>query len=231
MTLEQLLKTYQSKYDIHGVVNLDDWYSMSFWEQPKWLRQQLENLYLTEYQSNQRIIVTLSQGDEYTNESDQVGNILVTLQQLLNQVDIGNFFVVLLVNDHEVMRVATHAMHQLSTDPTPVTVDYFENNLPEKKQIKSQQNVGYDYNSTRPLKIDIEQMTDNQKKLLLENKHFCIYPWIHMFVEPSGRVFPCCGTLGNNPLGNTNKLPLKFGPFKAKKREAGLICLVSVETN
>jgi hypothetical protein len=133
MTLEQLLKTYQVKHDIHGVINLDDWYSMSFWEQPKWLRQQLEKLYLPEYQMNQRIIVILSQGDEYSNESAQVGNILVSLQQLLNQIDISNFFVVLLVSDHESMKVATHAMHQLSTDSIPVTVDYFENNLPEKK--------------------------------------------------------------------------------------------------
>jgi radical SAM protein with 4Fe4S-binding SPASM domain len=212
MTLEQLLKVYQSKHDIHGVINLDDWYSMSFWEQPVWLKQQLENLYLSEYQLNQRILVTLSQGDEYADESAQVGDILSSLQKLLNQVDISNFFVVLLVSDHASMRAATHAMHQLSTDPIPITVDYFENNLPETKRIKNHQNVGYDYNSVRPLKLDIDQMSDRQKKMLLENKHFCIYPWIHMYVEPSGRVFPCCGTsydtLGSS-LGNTNSSSLK----------------------
>ena len=142
MTLEQLLKTYQSNYDIHGIINLDDWYSMSFWEQPKWLRQQLENLHLSEYQSNQRILVTLSQGDEYANESDQVGDILSSLQKLLNQIDISNFFVVLLVSDHKYMRVATNAMHQLSTDPIPITVDYFENNLPETLKLAYLPNYG-----------------------------------------------------------------------------------------
>jgi MoaA/NifB/PqqE/SkfB family radical SAM enzyme len=212
MTLEQLLKTYQSKHNIHGVINLDDWYSISFWEQPAWLRQQLEKLYLPEYQMNQRIIVTLSQGDEYADESAQVGDILSSLQKLLNQIDISNFFVVLLTSDSESMRAAAHAMHQLSTDPIPITVDYFENNLPKTKRIKNHQNVGYDYNSVRPLKIEIDNLTDRQKHLLLDSKQFCIYPWIHMYVEPAGRVFPCCGTSYNSlgsSLGNTNSSSLK----------------------
>lgn len=31
---------------------------------------------------------------------------------------------------------------------------------------------------------------------------FCIYPWIHMYVNPDGNVLPCCIGEYNKPLGN-----------------------------
>lgn len=211
MTLEQLLKKYHAEFQVQGVVDLDHWYSLNFWERPSWLRQQLEKMHRLEYQQGQRILVTLSQGDEYSDPMAQVGNILSTLQTLLNQIDISNFFVVLLVNNDEIMHAATHAMHQLSTDPTPVTVNYFESDLVQDKRISNRKSNGYDYNSVRPLKIQVDQLTDTQKTMLLESKHFCIYPWIHMYVEPAGRVFPCCGTSykSADTLGNAAKISLK----------------------
>ena len=34
---------------------------------------------------------------------------------------------------------------------------------------------------------------------------FCIYPWIHMFVNTDGSVMPCCIAKSDNPLGNVQK--------------------------
>lgn len=39
---------------------------------------------------------------------------------------------------------------------------------------------------------------------------FCILPWIHAHVLPSGDVIPCCAVeVGNSVLGNVHKKPLK----------------------
>ena len=71
--------------------------------------------------------------------------------------------------------------------------------------------MGYNYNSIRPLKIKLQDLTKSQQQLLLESKNFCIYPWVHLFVEPNGSVYPCCGTdyQNDNQLGNTNQSDMK----------------------
>lgn len=211
-TLEQLLEKYQKQFDVVDVVSLDDWYSFADYEKPKWLRKKIESAYQSCYELDQRIVFTLTQGDEYLKETDSVGIILTSLQELLNQIDISNFFVVVLTNNHESMKSAALHMKQISTDSVPVNFEYFDSNDVVVKRIASQKNnLGYNYNSTRPLKIEIEDLTDRQKQLLLESKNFCIYPWIHMYVEPNGRVFPCCGATydDSSKLGNTNQSSLK----------------------
>jgi radical SAM protein with 4Fe4S-binding SPASM domain len=213
ITLEQLLQKYQESYDILDVINLDDWYSLSDFERITWLRTKIEYNYAPSYEPNQRIIFTLSQGDEYFKETDSAGVILTTLQELLNQIDISNFFVVVLTTDTVIMKSAEHYLSQTSTDSVPIRFEYFE--LPgtsnTKKLVNNKNNLGYNYNSIRPLKIEISNLTERQKHLLLESKQFCMYPWIHMYVEPSGRVFPCCGVSygDSNTLGNTNNNSLK----------------------
>jgi radical SAM protein with 4Fe4S-binding SPASM domain len=213
MTLTQLIQQYQQQYEIINIINLDDWYSFDFYEQSTWLRTKIEAAYRASYDNNQRIIFTLTQGDEYLASENQLGNILTALQETLNQVDISNFFVILLVPNTDDMLLASTAINQISTDPTPIFFDYFEvgaQHAVTKKIVSQKNNVGYNYNSPRPLKISIEDLTKTQKHLLLESREFCIYPWIHMYVEPSGRVFPCCGTNYNDSsaVGNTNQTTL-----------------------
>jgi radical SAM protein with 4Fe4S-binding SPASM domain len=213
MTLTQLIQQYQQQYEIINIINLDDWYSFDFYEQSTWLRTKIEAAYRASYDNNQRIIFTLTQGDEYLASENQLGNILTALQETLNQVDISNFFVILLVPNTDDMLLASTAINQISTDPTPIFFDYFEvgtQHAVTKKIVSQKNNVGYNYNSPRPLEISIEDLTKTQKHLLLESREFCIYPWIHMYVEPSGRVFPCCGTNYNDSsaVGNTNQTTL-----------------------
>jgi radical SAM protein with 4Fe4S-binding SPASM domain len=208
-TLQQTLQQYQESFDIIDIINLDDWYSLADYERPKWLRNKIETVHQVCYQEDQRIIFTLTQGDEYINEKDNVGVILTTLQELLNQVDISNFFVVLLTTDTDDLRTAEIHVKQWSTDSVPITFGYFNaaiNNVAKRIVNQKNSNLGYNYNSTRPLKIEIEDLTERQKHLLLESKQFCIYPWIHMHVEPSGQVFPCCGVTHHDEgsLGNSN---------------------------
>jgi radical SAM protein with 4Fe4S-binding SPASM domain len=211
MNLEQLIQKYQSDYDIVDIINLDDWYSFSTWQRPEWLKSKLEAVYKSEYLNNQRIIITLTQGDEYRTDQDKIGIILSTLQNLLNQIDISNFFIVVVTNNNELMYAAQAEMNKISIDPNPVTFEYIDTTGTEIRRLSKSSNTGYDYNSVRPLKINVEELTEQQKHRLLVSKEFCIYPWIHMYVEPSGRVYPCCGTRYKNSdtLGNTNSSTLE----------------------
>ena len=90
MNLECLLKTYQDRYDILAVVNLDDWYSYSISEQCSWLQLQVQSMYRDVFETEQRVIFTLSH-DEYASQDAPAGEILTALQEALNIVDISNF--------------------------------------------------------------------------------------------------------------------------------------------
>ncbi len=46
-------------------------------------------------------------------------------------------------------------------------------------------------------------------KSIIENKTFCILPWIHAYIEPSGNVLPCCTTDGKIPFGSVKENSLK----------------------
>jgi hypothetical protein len=40
--------------------------------------------------------------------------------------------------------------------------------------------------------------------LLNESKVFCILPWIHLMMSPSGNIFPCCVTADQEPYSSIN---------------------------
>lgn len=211
MTLEQLVKKYQDQFDIVGLINLDDWYARATVERPVWLRNKLHNCYRLAYNENQRLLLTLSQGDEYF-ENSAAGVILTALQEQLNQIDISNFFVVLLTNAPSQIEPARAALAGISTDPVPINVEYFDGELSVRRSTSDKRNFGYNYNSVIPNNISIEQLNDRQREHLFENQNFCIYPWLHMYVGPSGSVGPCCGANGyskDTTLGSTHNHSLK----------------------
>ena len=58
----------------------------------------------------------------------------------------------------------------------------------------------YRYNSTDLLKpVDL---TEHEKFLLTESKTFCMYPWIHIHVFPTGEAYPCCHAEMTHPVGS-----------------------------
>jgi len=42
-------------------------------------------------------------------------------------------------------------------------------------------------------------------KLLETNKTFCMFPWIHLYVNTDGAAYPCCTTRYENPIGNVRE--------------------------
>jgi MoaA/NifB/PqqE/SkfB family radical SAM enzyme len=52
-------------------------------------------------------------------------------------------------------------------------------------------------------------MEINKDHLLNKSKVFCILPWVHAYVEPTGDVLPCCTTDGRIPLGSVKNNSIK----------------------
>jgi MoaA/NifB/PqqE/SkfB family radical SAM enzyme len=213
ITLEHVVKHYTKNYTVVDVINLDDWHSKSQSEGPTWLLERLKKVYKDVYADNERILLTLTQGDVYACESDDVGLIIRALTDTLNLLDISSFFIAVITVDDELMQVAESWMNTHIIDSLPIKFEYVHGTKLTKKIVNNYVDVGYNYNSIRPLKLSVEELTPKQKKLLLENKHFCMYPWIHLYVDPSGKTMPCCSSGGGGSdiamLGNTNQSSLK----------------------
>lgn len=63
----------------------------------------------------------------------------------------------------------------------------------------------YKYLERSPHFIAVEELTDRQHQLLMESKHFCMLPWVHMHAFPDGRVYPCCLADYWHPMGDLRK--------------------------
>lgn len=66
----------------------------------------------------------------------------------------------------------------------------------------------YNYNSTdlvRPL-----DLTAREDFLLSKSRTFCMYPWIHLHVYPTGEAYPCChAEMKSGPVGNCRQNTLQ----------------------
>jgi len=65
----------------------------------------------------------------------------------------------------------------------------------------------------------------------MENKNYCILPWIHMHIWPDGTTFPCCLAKHDYQLGNTNNKSFKELWNSDKMRELRLNVLNDVPTD
>ena len=59
----------------------------------------------------------------------------------------------------------------------------------------------YNWNDRTPHHIKIEHLTPDEKHKLIDSDVFCILPWVHLSLEPSGTVLPCC--IGKSSIGNS----------------------------
>lgn len=69
--------------------------------------------------------------------------------------------------------------------------------------------MAYNYNSSDPVRISLDQLTDRERYLLTESKTFCIYPWVHLHAYPTGEAYPCCHAEMKYPVGNCRQNTLE----------------------
>jgi len=211
-TLTQIIKEQYQLFDIVGYVDLDQWYDFDYSERAPWLLSQVKELYRDTYADNQRLLFVSSKGDEYQDDTAELGEIVKTLQMAVNKIDVSNFFVTVIMPANCITPAQQVLLEKISVDPVPMRFLSFETDeLFVRKKIVKKVNNTYDYNSRMPIDIDINNLGSDHKKLLLQSDKFCIYPWVHLFVSPNGDTYPCCGYQydHNHVAGNTTQNTLK----------------------
>jgi radical SAM protein with 4Fe4S-binding SPASM domain len=191
MTLNQYLSQLRNDYDIVGHIDLDPLADLPVYEHANWIHKQLSTMYQTCYENNQRLVISLTKLKHHT--------VLQELQRQLNTVDISNFFVCLLVpKSDKIKELLSFVSENISSDPVPINIYAFEST-----------DEDYDYNSSRPLNVRLEDLLTKEKYLLTESKTFCMYPWIHIHAYPTGDAYPCCMSNMKHRIGNTRENTLE----------------------
>jgi len=55
----------------------------------------------------------------------------------------------------------------------------------------------------------MDNKTDKELEELVKGDAFCVLPWIHMHPWPDGRVFTCCLSEHDQPIGDLNEQTLE----------------------
>lgn len=66
----------------------------------------------------------------------------------------------------------------------------------------------YNWKDRIPNYIKLEELTDDQRKKLIESEVFCMIPWVHLHAWPDGRAYPCCLGKAEHPVGNLKEKPM-----------------------
>jgi radical SAM protein with 4Fe4S-binding SPASM domain len=202
MTLSEQLIELKVHFDVLSIIDLDPWQSLPEYEQKSWMKKIIEPIYRESYKDNQRIVFTTTHRDIYDHSGSNPGKLLTQLQRRLNEIDISNYFVVLLTNDNVMKELYQQHHTSISTDPVPFVVLLHSSDQQSKKS-------KYQYNYHNPLKIDIEDLSDKEKFLLTKSSSFCMYPWIHLHAYPTGQAYPCCMSDMDYPVGNMREHTLE----------------------
>ena len=202
MTLDQL----KQQYRIVDTIDLTEW-TNNYEASTSWLRNRLHAIHQNAYDSDQRIVFQHSK-DYYVAGSERVGLILRNLQIALNEVDISNFFAIVISTCPTIQEEMAFINSQ-SRDTVPCA--YYstpgEFTALELERHPYSRAEKYQYGSADPIKIHLDDINEKDRFLLSESRVFCIYPWIHMHAWPTGEAFPCCHA-GQQRYGNTRKQTL-----------------------
>lgn len=209
MILDEKIKELKSQYDVLAVIDLDPWHDQNEYGKKPWLRQILSLVHQDPYQNNQRIVFTISQGDVYADNDSPAGQLLTQLQRRLNEIDISNFFVIVLTNDTTMRDAYLGHYQNFSQDPVPFNVEVYADEIKERRiQDKMSNNTTadkYHYTNLAPIKIDVNDLNEQEKFLLTKSSTFCMYPWIHFHAYPTGSAYPCCMADMEFPIGDMRK--------------------------
>ena len=208
MHITEKIKNLHQQYDIVGTIDLNQW-TDDYESSTRWLIHECQKLHRIQFETTQRIIFTHIK-DYYVKNEDQSGLILKNLQIALNEVDISNFFAVVVSTNPNISKEMEY-LNSISADIVPVEYyscdgEYTRIELDKHPFSRREQ---YQYGSSNPIKINLNDVDAKSRFMLSESKTFCIYPWIHMHAWPTGQAYPCCHAKQHPVYGNVRTHTLK----------------------
>lgn len=160
--------------------------------------------YKQTYELNDRLVFVMSKDFYHTSD---IGVRLETIQRVVNEIDIPNFFVIVITTNESITSEMS-ALSKLSTDRVPITV-VKTNGLFQRQKVDSPTFAQYRYGSVEPVKISLDELSEKERYLLTNSKVFCIYPWIHLHAYPTGAAYPCCHSEMSYPVGDCKSQTLQ----------------------
>lgn len=204
MNKEEILEKLNLDYEVIATIDLDQIYAVPEYNRKIWFNKCLKDIHKPKYSDRQRVVFTLS----YVNQSSD--EILMQLQKRINDIDISNFFVIVVVNTEHQKNYYTSTVLPRSTDSVPLSVivaNFDSSQLTVVDEVSAEKH--YNYNSTNPVKISLDTVGERERFLLTQSKRFCMYPWIHIHAYPTGQAHVCCHAEMDYPIGNCRQDEIK----------------------
>jgi radical SAM protein with 4Fe4S-binding SPASM domain len=116
LMFNQALASIEQKYNVLGVIDADNMQSPNG---KHWLHCELQKLHQPVFKNNDRIVVIQKNPDiyEYT---DLPGQFISTLQKFVSEIDISNYFVLLVTFNPNIKQELQQAKMLYSTDKNPI---------------------------------------------------------------------------------------------------------------
>ena len=201
-TINQCILELHNKFNIVGIVD----FRMS--PRPNFAESflQLRSFYQEFYQDNQRIIIVLDQ-DIY---SEYPGGIIMqSIQTMINDIDISNFFVELVTTNPNIETEYSWILKNISIDLVPFNINLCSGSYSRLPEIEN--GVKFlkftKYQSLMFTAENFENLNKTQLNLVTSQSSFCMAPWTHLMISPNNSVTPCCAS--DLLLGDSSKQSLK----------------------
>ena len=167
--IENIIADQQTVYDTVGPYYLSNFYQT---DGDKHLHNFLTSVYRTEYKPNFRILIVQDCADTY-DYVDLPGRAICALQKHVSQIDISNFFILIITGNKNISAELEQVQKLYSTDLYTMQSHIVE---------------GIEYTPT----VATQETLDT----------FCVLPWLHLYVGTDGNVLPCCQSDHQHPMGN-----------------------------
>ena len=208
-SVDLCVEALKNDFDVLDVVNCDNITVAD-------LYSRIKNLWKEQFENNQRIIFTLTT-DKHNEHS---GIIIHSIQTILNQIDISNFFACIVTTNSNISSEYKYLLDNVSTDSVPINLY-----LCSGKYTKE---IPTSYNEKPFIKYaaidkNISGMSESEKHLIFQSQNFCIMPWIGFNIAPDSSVRSCCES--TQIVGNCSKNSLEdiWNSVELKKIRAEML--------
>lgn len=158
----------------------------------------LAKIHQNAYRENQRLIFIFD-SDLY-DSSNTAGGILQTLQVVIQDIDISNFFVCLVTTNPMIEDEYQRIKDYVSWDSVPFNIYKCQGSFARLSSNFTP--MDGKQQSLKHISAVLSDMEQRHRNLLFGNESFCMMPWVGINIEPNSTVRPCCEFDLQSPLGN-----------------------------
>ena len=189
-TIEQRILDLKSKYSVIDIIDLDQ-YTPSSVD----LYDRILSIHKQEYTNSEKIIFKITK--DYYRSNYQCGVVLHGLQNMINEIDISNFFVCVVTTNDKIAEEYKWILDNISIDNIPFNLYTCDGEY--QKTFTDNYKPFIKYEKLQDTSV-LETLSLKEKQLLFESDTFCMIPWISLMISPDSSVRPCCEsreTIGN----------------------------------